>query len=94
MYWDMAQAFLSGSISIPNNEDLINELGAITMDMASGNKLRVCDKKEIRKRLGFSPDRADATAMTFYKSDMLFRKSNNKAVLPKTKPVMPSPMCA
>lgn len=73
MYWDLAQAFISRAISIPNDEDLINELGAITRDDV-GSKVKIADKREIRKKLGFSPDHADALAMTYYKPDRLFRK--------------------
>lgn len=93
MYWTMAQAFIHGAISIPNNEDLINELGAITMEASSfGNKLKVRDKKELRKILGFSPDRSDAIAFSFYRDDSYFRKTSIK--LPVVRPRMPSAMCA
>lgn len=77
MYWDLSLAFINRAISIPNDEDLINELGAITRDDV-GNKVKIADKKEIRKKLGFSPDHADALAMTYYKPDHLFRKGAKK----------------
>jgi len=77
MYWDLSLAFIARAISIPNHEDLINELGAITRDDV-GSKVKIADKKEIRKKLGFSPDHADALAMTYYKPDHLFRKGGKR----------------
>lgn len=77
MYWDLSLAFIARAISIPNDEDLINELGAITRDDV-GNKVKIADKKQIRKQLGFSPDHADALAMTYYKPDHLFRKGTKR----------------
>lgn len=77
MYWDMSEAFINRAISIPNHEDLINELGAIIRDDV-GQKVKILDKKVIRTKLGFSPDHADALAMTFYKPDRLFRKGTKK----------------
>jgi hypothetical protein len=80
MYWDMAQAFINGAISIPNHEELINELGALTMEAMNGNKLKIRDKKELRKILGYSPDHADAIALSFYRDDKYFRKKTKKVV--------------
>ncbi len=77
MYWDLKMAFENKAISIPNDPDLINELGAIVQEN-SGNKVKIGDKKDIRKKLGFSPDKADALAMTYYKADSYFRKNNRK----------------
>lgn len=77
MYWDLSLAFINRAISIPNDEDLIDELGAIMREDV-GNKIKIGDKKEIRKKLGFSPDHADALAMSFYKPDHLFRKGDKR----------------
>lgn len=73
MYWNLKLAFENRAISIPNDEELIDELGAIMQDNA-GQKVKIGDKKEIRKKIGFSPDKADALAMTYYENDSLFRK--------------------
>ena len=78
MYWDMAQAFIAGAISIPDDEELINCLGAIKF-VEVGKKLKMPDKREMKKILkGLSPDESDSLAMTFAKPDILFRKSNKK----------------
>lgn len=77
MYWDMAQAFINGAISIPDDEELIDCLGAVKFEYV-GNpaKLKMPDKKDIKKQLkGFSPDESDSLAFTFYKPDELFKKS-------------------
>lgn len=81
MYWDMAQAFINGAISIENDEELINCLGAVRFEYV-GNpaKLKMPDKKDIKRQLkGFSPDESDSLAFTFYKPDELFRKNRSKS---------------
>lgn len=77
MYWDLKRAFEGKAISIPNDPELVNELGAIEWEN-TGNKVKIRDKKEIRKMLGFSPDKADALAMSYYKADKYFRKTAKK----------------
>lgn len=77
MYWNLKLAFENRAISIPNDEELINELGAIMQENVR-QKVKIGDKKEIRKKIGFSPDKADALAMTYYEDDRLFRKRKNK----------------
>jgi phage terminase large subunit len=88
MYWDMCQAFINGAISIENDEDLINCLGAVKFEYV-GNpaKIKMPDKramkKEIRKNShsdsnSYSPDESDSLAMTYYKPDSLFRRSGKK----------------
>lgn len=74
MYWQMRDSFVNGNISIPNDEELIDELGAVSVEIAGDNKVKIEDKKAIKRRLGSSPDKADALAMSFYKPDAMFRK--------------------
>lgn len=86
-YWRLRKQFEDGTISIPEPEDerdandpivrLIRELGAIK-SYASGRKQQILDKKEIKQKLGFSPDHADALMMTFWKPDSLFRKVSSR----------------
>lgn len=77
VYWNMAQAFINGCISIPDDENLINCLGAVRFETV-GSKFKMPDKKAIKKELGFSPDESDSLAYTFAKPDHLFRKGNKK----------------
>ncbi len=55
--------------SLPPDNDLIKELTAPTYTFQNG-KFALEDKKQIKARLGFSPDKADALALTFAQVDM------------------------
>lgn len=53
-----------GEVSIPNDEELINQLASVKFDYFN-EKIKVETKKEMRERLGedASPDRADTIIM-------------------------------
>lgn len=55
--------------ALPNDPELARELTAPTYTFQNG-KLRVEEKDQIKKRLGFSPDKSDAYALTFSLPDM------------------------
>lgn len=55
--------------ALPNRPGLAKELTAPTYYF-QGGKLRLEEKDQIKKRLGFSPDEADALALTFSLPDM------------------------
>lgn len=77
-YWKLREVFEAGAISIPKDQDLINELSAITYDPANRNK--IADKKEIRKKLGgASPDKADALCLSFFVDDTHFAGDGKRA---------------
>ena len=70
-YWKLRELFEAGNISIPHDQDLINEISAITYDPANKNK--IADKKEMRKKLGGkSPDKVDAMVLSLYVDDKQF----------------------
>ena len=50
---------------IPNDHELIKELVTPTYSYDGKNRLKLESKEAIRERAGFSPDRADALALTF-----------------------------
>lgn len=66
MYDRLREAFQRGTISIPNDEALKDQLGAIQADY-SGSQMKIIEKKKLKKTIGHSPDEADALAMTFYR---------------------------
>ena len=68
MWWNMCEWVKAGGC-LPNDEQLLKELCAPTYALLNG-KILLEDKKQIKKRLGFSPDRADALALTFALPDM------------------------
>jgi len=63
MWFNMAAWIKKGGV-LPNDPILAKELTAPTYFFKDG-KLQLEDKEQIKKRLGFSPDRADALALTF-----------------------------
>ena len=62
-FFRMRDALANGRLI--ENDDLIGELGAITYEYSSDDKLQITAKKKIKDALGRSPDIADAFAMTF-----------------------------
>ena len=63
MYWDAAEWVKNGG-SLPNMPELVREGSAPTYWLQNG-KLRIEEKEQIKKRLGFSPDIWDALVLTF-----------------------------
>ena len=63
MWFKMAE-WIKGDGCIPDIPQLINELTAVTYTTKDG-KLLMEPKENLKKRLGFSPDHADAFALTF-----------------------------
>lgn len=65
--WDEMQAWLNLElgVKIPALEELAQELCAVNKNYDSRGRLQLEDKDEIKKRLGRSPDLADALALTF-----------------------------
>lgn len=63
MWWRMAQWVKRGG-SLPKDEVLAEELVSVTYSFQSG-KLRLEEKDQVKARIGHSPDRADALALSF-----------------------------
>jgi len=66
IYWGLRKLLEKKLIQLPNVSTLINELGVIKyMQTASDRHIQVESKKFIKKRLGHSPDYADAVVYAF-----------------------------
>ncbi len=65
--WDELRQWLSSepAVKIPDNENLCAELCSVNKKYDSRGRLQLEEKDEIKKRLGRSPDMADALALTF-----------------------------
>ena len=65
--WDSVQAWLASSpqVQLPQDESLFDELTGINKKYDRRGRLQLEEKDEIKKRLGRSPDKADALALTF-----------------------------
>ncbi|RVK79373.1 hypothetical protein CN157_09300 [Sinorhizobium meliloti] len=64
IWWEMREWFASENVQVPNNPKMIEELAAPTYEDGTG-KIKIEKKDQIKKRLGRSPDFADALALTF-----------------------------
>jgi hypothetical protein len=66
IYWQVRESVERQEVSLPENEDkLLAELSAIRFDYSKRGKIIIEQKKETRKRVGRSPDLADATVIGF-----------------------------
>ncbi|MBW6421615.1 hypothetical protein KX729_09200 [Rhizobium sp. XQZ8] len=63
LWWECREWLMDGNRCIPNNPDLIRELCTPTYEEFP--KIKVEDKPSIKRRLGMSPDLADAMCLTF-----------------------------
>ena len=63
--WDTMRKWLQQGGAIPNDYELAKELAAPTYTYDGQSRLKLEAKDAIRDRVGFSPDRADALALTF-----------------------------
>jgi phage terminase large subunit len=63
MYFEMAK-WIKGGGALPQDPKLKEELCAITF-VYQGDKFRIAEKDIIKDKIGRSPDRADALALTF-----------------------------
>lgn len=78
IYDRVREAFERGLISIPDDEELKNQLGALRCEY-KGSKMIILEKKKLKAILGHSPDEADAVALTFYRApELISRKSAAK----------------
>jgi hypothetical protein len=63
MWGHGAKLFMDDYVSIPVDNDLVEELAAHTYSFNSKGQYMVCRKKDVKKELGHSPDRAEALLM-------------------------------
>ena len=59
--------FEDGLVSIPDDKKLINQLASVKYEIGeSGGKLKIESKKRMSKKMGNSPDRADAVVIALW----------------------------
>jgi phage terminase large subunit len=64
-YWHLRTLFKEGNIDIENNKFLVQELTSLKYKYHSSGRIMVESKEDIRKRIGRSPDYADALSYLF-----------------------------
>ncbi len=64
LLWSLRERFREGRIDLdPEDEDVVADLCALRYTVDSKGRIRIEAKEQARKRLGRSPDRADALAL-------------------------------
>ena len=65
--WDSVNKWLQSElpVQIPDDDELAEELRSINRVKVAQDRLQLEDKEELKKRIGRSPDKADALALTF-----------------------------
>jgi hypothetical protein len=66
MYWSLREALRNNELALPPDAKLQAELTNIKYKLDSRGRYQIEAKDEIRKRLGRSPDRADALALAVW----------------------------
>jgi len=67
MYDNLRKRFEAGTISIPDDQDLIAQLSSIRFKIASDKKLQIISKEDMKRVYHLkSPDKADSLALAFY----------------------------
>jgi hypothetical protein len=67
MYDNLRKRFEAGTISIPDDQDLIAQLSSIRFKFASDKKLQIVSKEDMKRMYHLkSPDKADSLALAFY----------------------------
>lgn len=64
MWWEMKE-FIEGVCELPRDHRLKDELTCVEYDFTDKGRIRLDRKADIMEDYGFSPDRADALALTF-----------------------------
>jgi hypothetical protein len=76
MYDNLRKRFEAGTISIPDDQDLIAQLSSIRFKIASDKKLQIVSKEDMKRVYHLkSPDKADSLALCYYEP-----RINNPAI--------------
>jgi len=63
IYWNLREDIKNQQISLPDDKELVNELCSVKFSYTRKGRIKIESKDEIKKRLGKSPDKADAVAI-------------------------------
>ncbi|MDR1651865.1 MAG: terminase family protein [Synergistaceae bacterium] len=64
--WDKTRRWLESGGSLPDDEELCEELSMPTYSFDASNRMVLEKKEKMKERIGKSPDLADALAVTFF----------------------------
>jgi len=85
MYFRLKEEHIGKGGNLPNNPKLLMELTNTEYEYTDKGKIKIIDKKKIKEELGYSPDRADAVALTYAQpvDEMLLKRQKTKRVKKK-----------
>jgi hypothetical protein len=84
LWWTLREQFERGTIAIPNDTDLKDQLNSICAHpMESSGKIKIDTKAKMKAKIGHSPDEADAIVLTYYRPDYYFRRVREEEKEPK-----------
>lgn len=71
IHWQLRDVFKpnedgTSNVCIPNDAELKRQLSEIRYKFSSDKKIKIEEKEEMKKRIGMSPDKADALGYAFY----------------------------
>ena len=72
LYFEVREALRTGTMLLPPDEMLIQELLAYSYDVDDKGKVTVTKKSVIRELIKRSSDRADSLALSYHKGELLF----------------------
>jgi len=65
VFWQSREALEKGDVKLPDHEQLLAELSALRFEYSQSGQIKLEAKENTRKRVGRSPDLADATVLGF-----------------------------
>ena len=77
LWWHAREAFKAGKVSLPNDPKLIRQLGAVMYNYRGTGKVIVEPKQDTKRRIGQSPDRADAFILALWATNMIAFPAND-----------------
>jgi phage terminase large subunit len=83
MYWRLREQFEKGTISIPDDPDLIIQLICIKYEPNKRGLIQIWEKKKLKKDIGGSPDEADALAMLYFNNNDRYSLKRTSSEPPK-----------
>lgn len=81
LWWRAREIFEQGTISIPDDQFLKEELWSPRFELGRGKRVEIEDKRKMRKHLGSSrsPNHADALLLTFAHNDAMYRRARKSS---------------
>ena len=77
LWWFAREMFKAGKIALPNDPRLIRQLGAVMYNYRGSGKVIVEPKDDTKRRLGQSPDRADAFVLALWATKQIAFPAND-----------------